>query len=107
MRRQVTQAELRKCLDLEKLISRKMIQIRERMKKGAAVEPGELGARYDGSEDFSPECDNYSNMGLHIADAGKSVESHLRWYSDREAKERRSKLTVSRGGNLEVARAAH
>jgi hypothetical protein len=78
MRKQVTQAELRECLDLETLVNRRMMQIRKRLQQGATVEPGELGARADRSNDNDPEVDNYNNMGLQIANA-EEMQRYDHW----------------------------
>jgi hypothetical protein len=48
MPKQITQAELRECLNDETFVSRKMMQIRNRLQAGATVEPGELGAEETG-----------------------------------------------------------
>jgi hypothetical protein len=52
MPKRITQAELAAVLEGETFINRRMMQIRERIRKGATVEPGELGAATDGSYDF-------------------------------------------------------
>ena len=104
MPKQITQAELRAVLDGETFVNRRMMQIRERLKKGATVEPGELGAATDCSDDFAPECSSYSNMGLLI-DSADATERYQAMMDRAIAEARRSKLTVIRGGNLEVAHA--
>jgi len=67
MPKQISQAELRSVLALETEVNRQMLLIRERLKKGATVETGELDAFAElGSDDVDPDCLGYNNMGLLI-----------------------------------------
>lgn len=103
MPKQITQAELRSVLALETEVNRQMMLIRERMKKGASVEDGELDAFPEiGSHDFDPGCLSYSNMGLLI-DARADVREYRETVERGISEYRRRKLTVIRGGNMEVA----
>jgi hypothetical protein len=99
MPKQITQAELRAVLKLNGSLNQRMLEIRNRIARGATVEDGELAARADEEEpDYSPFAPGLYGMGLDImatTDFHKS-QALLRKWQDLDAAETRSKIVLIR-----------
>jgi hypothetical protein len=70
----ISQAELADVLAQNESLNRRMVDIRERINKGARIEPGELTAEAEDDDDDDGGTRSLSVLGLYIVPAADLVE---------------------------------